>query len=210
MPMFADAVNQLVDLVIQLEKSLTERRSPGKKMCLFIGGETAAHVLSSLYGDLSELDSIIAQRSTHPSYHMMTGTRSLTLNLYSLNTSMINRYISNNRATKWPNRDTRGYFIVSGDSEKRVFWDKYWWSYSQGKVEERGRYVWDEENSEDLGFSHEQVRAVRKSWIYSFDLQKVQNARDLLNTKEIKRDIFPHLAFGKGCMHKKVTLTPNP
>ena len=62
----------------------------------------------------------------------------------------------------------------------------------------------------DLGFSHKTIRAVRKSWIYSFDLQKVQNARDLLNTKEIKRDIFPHLAFGKGCMHKKVTLTPTP
>ena len=129
-PMFSEAVRELMDLLIQLEISLTQSFFPGKKLCLFVGGDTAEYVLSTLCsyfegGDIEVSETIRALRNRHPSYWMMTGTRSLTLNLYSLNTSMINRYISNNRATKGPKRDTRGYFIVSGDSEKRVFWDMY-------------------------------------------------------------------------------------
>ena len=96
--MFSEAVRELVELLIQLEISLTQSFFPGKKLCLFVGGDTAGYVLSTLCsyfegGDLEVSETIRALRNRHPSYWMMTGTRSLTLNLYSLNTSMINRYI---------------------------------------------------------------------------------------------------------------------
>jgi len=201
--MFADAVNQLVDLVIQLEKSLTERRSPGKKMCLFIGGETAAHVMSSLYGDLSELDSIIAQRSTHPSYHMMTGTRSLTLNLYSLNTSMINRYI----------------YPTTGKLEDLLEIQKQVSLYQATVLHEyqgipinktlhqealRKQRNMDEikEIVKELEFRSEEVKKVRNNWVYSSKIEEVREARDLLLAEQIDRKKFLHLAFGYGCIHK--------
>ena len=107
--MFSEALTELVDLELQLEVSLTQSLDPGKKMCLFVGEGTAAFVLPTYSahfkgtrGDFSQSSTMRVQRGPHPSYHMLTGTRSLTLNLCSLNTSMINGYTSNNRENKGP------------------------------------------------------------------------------------------------------------